>query len=43
MLKIDFDLKIDLFKSINSRKLKGGTATVQVRKEIITAKKSLKL
>ena len=43
MLKVDFDLKIDLFKSINSRKLKGGTATVQVRKEIITAKKSLKL
>ena len=43
MLKIDFNLKIDLFKSINSRKLKGGTATAQVRKEIITAKKSLKL
>ena len=43
MLKVDFDLKIDLFKSINSRKLKGGTAIVQVRKEIITAKKSLKL
>ena len=43
ILKVDFDLKIDLFKSINSRKLKGGTATVQVRKEIITAKKSLKL
>ena len=43
MLKIDFNLKIDLFESINSRKLKGGTATAQVRKEIITAKKSLKL
>ena len=43
MLKIDFNLKINLFKSINSRKLKGGTATAQVRKEIITAKKSLKL
>ena len=43
MLKIDFYLKINLFKSINSRKLKGGTATAQVRKEIITAKKSLKL
>ena len=43
MLKVDFNLKIDLFKSINSRKLKGGTATAQVRKEIITAKKSLKL
>ncbi|MEC8048876.1 MAG: argininosuccinate lyase [Chloroflexota bacterium] len=43
MLKLDFNLKIDLFKSINSRKLKGGTATAQVRKEIITAKKSLKL
>ena len=43
MLKIDFNLKINLFKSINSRKLKGGTATAQVRKEIITAKKSLNL
>ena len=43
MLKIDFYLKINLFKSINSRKLKGGTATAQVRKEIITAKKSLNL
>ena len=43
MLKVDFNLKIDLFKSINSRKLKGGTATAQVRKEIITAKKSLNL
>ena len=43
MLKIDFNLKINLFKSINSRKLKGGTATAQVRKEIIAAKKSLKL
>ena len=43
MLKVDFNLKIDLFKSINSRKLKGGTATAQVRKEIIAAKKSLKL
>ena len=43
MLKVDFNLKIDLFKSINSRKLKGGTASAQVRKEIITAKKSLKL
>ena len=43
MLKIDLNLKINLFKSINSRKLKGGTATAQVRKEIITAKKSLNL
>ena len=43
MLKIDFYLKINLFKSINSRKLKGGTATAQVRKEIITAKKRLNL
>ena len=43
MLEVDFNLKIDLFKSINSRKLKGGTATAQVRKEIIAAKKSLKL
>ena len=43
MLKIDFNLKINLLKSINSRKLKGGTATAQVRKEIITAKKSLNL
>ena len=43
MLKIDFNLKIDLFKSINSRKLKGGTAISQVRKEIITAKKNFKL
>tara|TARA_B100000941_G_scaffold280244_1_gene246485 strand:- start:447 stop:1805 length:1359 start_codon:yes stop_codon:yes gene_type:complete len=43
ILKIDFNLKIDLSKSINSRKLKGGTAVSQVRKEIITAKKNLKL
>ena len=43
MLKIGFNLKINLLKSINSRKLKGGTATAQVRKEIITAKKSLNL
>ena len=43
MLKVDFNLKIDLFKSINARKLKGGTAVAQVKKEILTAKKSLKL
>ena len=42
-LDVDFNLKIDLFKSINSRKLKGGTSKVQVKKEIITAKKTLKL
>ena len=43
MLKVDFNLKIDLFKSINARKLKGGTAVAQVKREILTAKKSLKL
>ena len=43
MLDVDFNLKIDLSKSINSRKLKGGTSKAQVKKEIITAKKTLKL
>ena len=43
ILDVDFNLKIDLSKSINSRKLKGGTSKVQVKKEIITAKKTLKL
>tara|TARA_B100000941_G_scaffold166413_1_gene118486 strand:+ start:1378 stop:2736 length:1359 start_codon:yes stop_codon:yes gene_type:complete len=43
ILNIDFNLKIDVLKSINSRKLKGGTSATQVKKEIITAKKSLKL
>ena len=43
ILDVDFNLKIDLSKSINSRKLKGGTSKAQVKKEIITAKKTLKL
>ena len=43
ILDVDFNLKIDLSRSINSRKLKGGTSKVQVKKEIITAKKTLKL
>ena len=43
LLDVDFNFKIDLSKSINSRKLKGGTSKVQVKKEIITAKKTLKL
>ena len=43
ILDVDFNLKIDLSKSINSRKLKGGTSKAQVKKEIITAKKILKL
>ena len=43
ILDVDFNLKIDLLKSINSRKLKGGTSKAQVKKEIITAKKTLKL
>ena len=42
ILNIDFNLKIDVLKSINSRKLKGGTSVTQVKKEILTAKKSLK-
>ena len=43
LLDVDFNFKIDLSKSINSRKLKGGTSEAQVKKEIITAKKTLKL
>ena len=43
ILDVDFNLKIDLSRSINSRKLKGGTSKAQVKKEIITAKKTLKL
>ena len=43
ILDVDFNLKIDLSRSINSRKLKGGTSKAQVKKEIITAKKILKL
>ena len=43
LLDVDFNFKIDLSKSINSRKLKGGTSKAQVKKEIITAKKTLKL
>ena len=43
ILDVDFNLKIDLSKSINSRKLKGGTSKAQVKKEIITAKNTLKL
>ena len=43
ILDVDFNIKIDLSKSINSRKLKGGTSKAQVKKEIITAKKTLKL
>ena len=43
LLDVDFTFKIDLSKSINSRKLKGGTSKAQVKKEIITAKKTLKL
>ena len=43
ILDVDFNLKIDLSNSINSRKLKGGTSKSQVKKEIITAKKTLKL
>ena len=43
LLDVDFNFKFDLSKSINSRKLKGGTSKAQVKKEIITAKKTLKL
>ena len=43
LLPLSLYLKINLFKSINSIPLKGGTATAQVRKDLITAKKSLNL
>ena len=43
LLGIEINLKIDLMGSINSRKLKGGTSLKQVKKEIMNAKKLLKI
>ena len=42
-LGINSNIKVDVEQSINSRNLKGGTSTKQVKKEIILAKKILNI
>ena len=42
-LGIDSNIKVDVEQSINSRNLKGGTSTKQVKKEILLAKKNLNI
>ena len=42
-LGIDSNIKVDVEQSINSRNLKGGTSTKQVKKEILLAKKILNI
>ena len=43
ILGINSNIKVDVEQSINSRNLKGGTSTKQVKKEILLAKKILNI
>ena len=42
-LEIDYNIKVNVKQSINSRNIKGGTSLKQVKKEILLAKKNLKI